>query len=114
MSSDCIFCRIVAGEVPAKFVHQDDEVVAFEDVNPQAPTHCLVIPREHVPSALDVAERHAALLARIFAVAQKIARERKLENGFRIVVNNGPEAGQTVYHLHFHVIGGRGMKWPPG
>jgi histidine triad (HIT) family protein len=114
MSEDCIFCRIVAGEVSAKFVHQDGEVVAFEDVNPQAPTHVLVIPRTHIPRALDVTPEHAPLLGRIFDVAGKIARERNLEEGFRLVVNNGPQAGQTVYHLHFHLMGGRGMKWPPG
>lgn len=114
MSKDCIFCRIVAGEIPAKIVHQDDEVVAFEDVNPQAPTHVLVIPRAHIPRVLDVKPEHSPLLGRIFEVASRIARERSLEEGFRLVLNNGPQAGQTVYHLHFHLIGGRGMKWPPG
>ena len=114
MAGDCIFCRIVAREIPATLVHEDDQVVAFEDLNPQAPTHVLVIPREHVARALDVSGRHGAVLARIFEVASAIARDRKLEEGFRLVVNNGPAAGQTVYHLHFHLLGGRGMQWPPG
>lgn len=114
MATECIFCRIVAKELSAKIVHEDDEVVAFEDVNPQAPTHVLVIPREHVPRVLDVKARHAGVLARVFEVAAAIARDRKLEEGFRLVVNNGPQAGQTVHHLHFHLLGGRGMKWPPG
>jgi histidine triad (HIT) family protein len=114
MSRDCIFCRIVAREVPATVVHEDDRVVAFEDLNPQAPTHVLLVPREHVARAMDVGAEHGPALARIFEVAARIARERRLEDGYRLVVNDGPGAGQTVHHLHFHLLGGRGMKWPPG
>jgi histidine triad (HIT) family protein len=114
MNRDCLFCKIAAGEVPAKIVRQDDEVVAFEDVNPQAPTHVLLIPRNHVPRAIEVGKSLGPALGRIFEVAAEIARERGLEEGYRLVVNNGPGAGQTVFHLHFHLIGGRGMKWPPG
>jgi histidine triad (HIT) family protein len=114
MSEECIFCRIAAGTLSARIVHQDERVVAFEDLNPQAPTHVLVIPREHIPRVLEVGAEHGSVLGRIFEVAGKIARERHLEEGFRLVVNNGPRAGQTVYHLHFHLLGGRGMQWPPG
>jgi len=114
MSQDCIFCKIAAGEIPAKIVRQDDLVVAFEDLNPQAPTHVLLIPRAHVPRAIEVGAVLGPALARIFETAADIVRERGLEEGYRLVVNNGPGAGQTVFHLHFHLIGGRGMKWPPG
>ncbi len=114
MNDDCIFCKIIAGTIAATFVHQDDEVVAIADINPQAPTHVLIIPRRHIPTALDLQARDASLVGRIHEVAHRIARERHLENGFRVVVNNGPGAGQTVYHLHFHLLGGRPMRWPPG
>ena len=89
-------------------------MVAFEDLNPQAPTHVLVIPHEHVERAIQLGERHGPMLARVYEVAAKIARERKIENGYRVVVNNGRGAGQTVFHLHFHVLGGRSLDWPPG
>jgi histidine triad (HIT) family protein len=114
MAEDCIFCRIIAGEIPATFVRREHDLVAIQDANPQAPTHLLVIPREHVPMAIDLKAAHAALLGRVFEVAAAIARERGLEDGYRLVVNNGAKAGQTVFHLHFHLLGGRGMKWPPG
>ena len=114
MNDDCIFCKISEGKLRATFVHQDNDVIAFEDLHPQAPTHVLVIPRRHIPTLLDVGSEHAALIARIHQVASAIARERGLDEGFRIVVNNGAAAGQTVYHLHFHLLGGRPMRWPPG
>lgn len=114
MGTDCLFCRIIAGEVPAEIVHRDEIVVAIVDANPQAAVHCLVLPREHIPVATDLGAAHGALLARMFEVATKIARERGLERGHRLVVNVGPEGGQTVYHLHLHVLGGRPMRWPPG
>jgi histidine triad (HIT) family protein len=114
MKEDCIFCRIIAGEIPASFVHRDDDLVAIEDLNPQAPTHLLLIPRAHIPRVLDLKPEHTPILGKIFDASARIARERQLENGYRLVVNNGPEAGQTVYHLHFHLLGGRAMKWPPG
>jgi histidine triad (HIT) family protein len=112
--NDCIFCKIIARAIPATFVYQDDEVVAIDDVNPQAPTHVLVIPRRHIPALVDLQPEDASLVGRVVEIANRIARERDLENGFRMVVNNGPGAGQTVYHLHFHVLGGRPMRWPPG
>jgi histidine triad (HIT) family protein len=114
MNDDCIFCKIIAGTIPATFAHQDDEVVAIQDVHPQAPTHVLIIPRRHIPTVLDLRAEDASLLGRIYEVANQIARERKLQDGFRVVVNNGPGGGQTVYHLHFHLLGGRPMQWPPG
>jgi histidine triad (HIT) family protein len=114
MNDDCIFCKIIAGTIPATFVHQDDEVVAIQDAHPQAPTHVLVIPRRHIATVLDLRAEDASLLGRIYEVTNQIAHERKLQDGFRVVVNNGPGGGQTVYHLHFHLLGGRPMQWPPG
>jgi histidine triad (HIT) family protein len=114
VGDDCIFCRILSGSVPARFVHQGDDVVAFDDIQPQAPTHVLVIPREHIPRSLDLEAEHAPLIARIFEAAIAIARARGLEQGFRLVINDGPAAGQSVDHLHLHVLGGRPMRWPPG
>ena len=114
MSEDCLFCKIAAGKIPARIVHQDDDVVAFLDINPQAPTHILLIPRRHVAQTLDLTANDGPVLGRIVEVANQIARERGLEDGFRLVVNNGPGAGQTVYHLHVHLLGGRALSWPPG
>jgi histidine triad (HIT) family protein len=111
--ADCIFCAIARGEGKAKFVHQDDRVVAIEDINPAAPVHVLVMPREHLESARDVED--AELLAAMFRVAHSIAAERDLtERGYRLVFNTGPEAGQSVPHVHLHLLGGRRMAWPPG
>ncbi len=113
--AECIFCDIVEGTIPTKKIHEDDSVIAFEDINPQAPVHLLVIPKQHVTSLADIQETDATLMGRIMVVATKMARERGLEeNGFRVVVNTGREAGQTVFHLHFHVLGGRPFQWPPG
>jgi histidine triad (HIT) family protein len=113
--SDCLFCSIVAREIPATFVHEDDTVVAFRDINPQAPTHILVIPREHVDSAADVTPAQDALWARLLHVAQQLAVSEGIDRtGFRIVTNVGSEGGQTVRHLHLHLLGGRHMTWPPG
>ncbi len=114
MNDDCIFCKVIAGKIAAKIVYRDDDVVAIEDIHPQAPTHLLIIPRVHVPTLLDLRNDQAHLVGRIFEVAGRLAQERKLEAGFRVVVNNGSGAGQTVYHLHFHLLGGRPMQWPPG
>ena len=114
MNDDCVFCKIIAGRIPAQIVHQDGDVVAIEDLHPQAPTHLLIIPRLHVPTLLDLSPDQAHLVGRIVETAGRLARERKLESGFRVVVNNGAGAGQTVYHLHFHLLGGRPMRWPPG
>jgi histidine triad (HIT) family protein len=111
----CLFCRIVAGELPSTKVHEDDDVLAIRDINPRAPTHILLMPREHVASAADLTEEHANLLGRIFANAAEIARAEGIaEQGYRIVTNVGTWGGQTVDHLHFHLMGGRSMTWPPG
>lgn len=113
--SDCLFCRIVAGEIPTNFLHEDDLVVAFPDVSPKAPTHILLIPREHLVSAAELSEDHASMLGRVFATAAWLAGERGLiESGFRLVSNAGPDAGQSVDHLHVHLLGGRKFGWPPG
>jgi histidine triad (HIT) family protein len=114
MNADCLFCRIAAGEIPATRVHEDDLVVAIRDLHPQAPTHVLVLPREHVASAADLTEASGPLLGRLFAVAADIARREGLDGGWRLVANVGPDGGQTVPHLHLHLLGGRRMGWPPG
>ncbi|MDQ5858849.1 MAG: histidine triad nucleotide-binding protein [Acidobacteriota bacterium] len=111
--SDCIFCRIVAGEIPSKKVFEDDRIFAFEDISPKAPTHVLVVPREHVARLSDATPAHEALLGALASRAAAIARDRGLSD-FRVVVNNGEGAGQSVFHLHFHLLGGRSMTWPPG
>lgn len=113
--SDCLFCRIAAGEIPATKLFQDDDVVAFADVNPQAPTHLLVIPRKHVASLDDARPADRVLLGRLLEVGAQLARERGLQSsGYRAVVNTGPDAGQSVFHLHLHVLAGRRFSWPPG
>jgi len=113
--SDCIFCQIVAGKIAAKKVGETTHVYAFRDNNPQAPTHVLLIPKEHVAdSAADLGPQHAIMLTELFGLAAKIARDERLELGWRLVTNVGPEAGQSVYHLHVHLLGGRSLRWPPG
>jgi histidine triad (HIT) family protein len=114
MPDDCLFCRMASGAMPVDKVHEDDLVFAIRDINPQAPTHVLVIPVQHVPSAADLGNQHAGLLARLFTVAADIARLDGLEHGWRLVTNVGPDGGQSVDHLHLHVLGGRPMRWPPG
>lgn len=111
---DCLFCRIVAGEIPSDRVHEDDDVLAFRDIAPKAPTHVLVIPRRHIPDAHALTAADGDLLAKLFGVARSVADRAGLENGYRVVTNIGPESGQTVFHLHFHLLGGRPMAWPPG
>ena len=113
--SDCIFCKIAEKKIPSKIVHEDDKVVAFDDVNPQAPTHVLVIPRKHVASIADLNEADASLLGHLMLTGNKIARQKGIaEGGYRLVVNTGRNGGQTVFHLHLHLLGGRPMHWPPG
>lgn len=115
MPPDCLFCRISAGELPSTMVHDDELVIAFRDIAPRAPTHILVVPREHVPSAADLTEAHGPLLGRLFSVAAEIARREGLaEAGYRLVSNVGRWGGQTVDHLHVHLLGGRPFDWPPG
>lgn len=112
---NCLFCRIVAGEVPAEVVHKDERCVAIRDLNPQAPTHVLIIPREHMESLNDVSQRDETLLGHLLRIAARIANdEGHAESGYRTVINTGPGAGQTVFHLHVHALGGRTMTWPPG
>jgi histidine triad (HIT) family protein len=111
----CLFCEIVAGRVPAKIAYQDDEVLAFHDINPQGPTHVLVVPRRHVASLLDVTPTDDALLGNLVRRARDLAVEKGLdEGGFRLVFNCGEDAGYSVYHIHLHLVGGRKMGWPPG
>jgi len=113
--SDCLFCGIVDGKVKANLVYQDDAVVAFKDVAPRAPVHILIIPRKHVASVSDIAAADHALIGEIFQVAAKLAHEYGIaESGYRVVVNSGADAGQSVFHLHYHLMGGRQMTWPPG
>lgn len=112
---DCIFCKIVDKKIPAKIVYEDDRVLAFEDINPQAPVHLLLIPRKHIATLNELEESDAALTGYLVATAAKLARDRGIaERGFRVVANCNPESGQTVYHIHFHLLGGRPMHWPPG
>lgn len=113
--ADCVFCRVARGEIPARIAYKDDEVVAFHDINPQAPVHVVVIPVEHIAGIGEAAEGHKALVGKIMLVAAEIARQEGVEeSGYRLVVNQGPEAGQSVDHLHVHLLGGRRMTWPPG
>ena len=115
MASDCLFCRIVAGEIPSDQVFSDDQVIAFRDIAPKAPVHVLVIPRRHLDSLADLTEADAQLTAALIAAANEAARrERVADSGYRIVTNIGDDAGQSVGHLHLHVLGGRRMAWPPG
>lgn len=111
---DCLFCKIAAGEIPSKKVYEDDEVYAFYDIEPQAPVHVLLIPKTHIASAAEITADNSAVVAHIFEVAAKIAKELGLDDGFRIVSNCGDSAGQTVKHLHFHLMGGRTFGWPAG
>ncbi len=114
-AADCLFCRIAAGEIPATIVHEDDQVVAFRDIAPRAPTHLLLIPRRHIDSALALTEDDGPLLGRLFAVAADIARSEGIaDGGYRMVTNIGDWGGQTVHHLHLHLLGGRSLSWPPG
>ena len=111
----CLFCRIVEGQSPAKVVYTDDWVVAIEDIHPQAQVHLLVIPRRHLPSLKEATREDEPILGRLLTVAAQLARERGLEpRGYRTVINSGASAGQSVFHLHVHVLGGRVFRWPPG
>lgn len=112
--SDCLFCKIVAKEIPGDIVHESSEVLAFKDINPGAPTHVLVIPKRHIGSASELRGSDGELLAEMFTVMASVAKESGLDGGHRIVTNIGPDAGQSVPHLHFHVMGGRSLSWPPG
>jgi histidine triad (HIT) family protein len=113
--SDCLFCKIVAKQIPAKVVHEDDQTLAFDDIHPQAPVHTLVIPKRHIAAVQDCEEQDQALLGRLLLTCAKVAQLKGVaESGYRIVTNTGKNGGQTVFHLHLHVTGGRRMSWPPG
>jgi len=114
VSQDCIFCKIIAGDIPATLLYKDDDIIAFNDISPQAPTHILVIPLKHIagPSALTEADQ--PLIGKLVEKGTELAAEVGLDDGYRLDMNNGEKAGQTVFHLHLHVLGGRVMTWPPG
>jgi len=111
---NCAFCRIASGEESARVVYQDEDVTAFHDRNPQAPTHVLIIPNEHIESVNEITSGDVDLLGRLFVVARQVAEEEGVTGGYRLVVNTGPQAGQSVFHLHMHLLGGRPLSWPPG
>jgi histidine triad (HIT) family protein len=111
---DCLFCRIIRGEIPSKKVHEDDHVFAFEDIDPKAPTHVLIIPKKHFAGLKEAEAADAEIIGRCHLAAAQIARQRNIEQGYRTVLNVGPGAGQSVFHLHVHLLGGRTLTWPPG
>lgn len=112
--SDCLFCRILRGELPAKKVYEDDRVLAFEDIRPQAPTHLLIIPKQHIVGLKEATPEDAEVIGYCHLVAARLARDRHIEDGYRTVFNVGPRSGQSVFHLHLHLLGGRDLRWPPG
>ena len=112
--TDCLFCRILLNEIPAKKIYEDEHTYAFEDINPQAPTHVLIIPKRHVRGLKEATPEDAELIGRCHLAAAHIARQRGIEDGYRTVLNVGPQAGQSVFHLHVHLLGGRSLHWPPG
>lgn len=112
---NCIFCKIISGEIPSQKVYEDDLVISFKDINPEAPTHILIIPKKHISSLNDVTEEDCNIISHIFMVAKKLVKELGIDKeGYRIVSNCGEQGGQTVEHIHFHVLGGRSLNWPPG
>ena len=112
--TDCLFCKIIRGEIPAKKVHEDEHTLAFEDISPQAPTHVLIVPKKHIRGLKEAEAEDVELIGRLHLAAAKIGRERGIEEGYRTVLNVGPKSGQSVFHLHLHLIGGRDLQWPPG
>lgn len=112
--SECVFCQIVQRHIPAQIVDEDPDLLAFKDLNPQAPTHLLIIPKTHIPSAADLTEQTASLMAKATLMANRLAKKAGITGGYRLVTNCGPLAGQSVWHLHLHLLGGRAMAWPPG
>ncbi|OCL25221.1 histidine triad nucleotide-binding protein [Orenia metallireducens] len=112
---ECIFCKIVAGEINSDIIYEDDKVIAFKDINPEAPLHNLIIPKKHIPTLVDIKEDDKELIGHIYWVASKIAKDEGIaEDGFRVVTNCNKAGGQTVYHIHYHLLGGRNLQWPPG
>lgn len=114
MDENCLFCRVIAGKIPSKKVYEDEIVFAFEDINPQAPTHVLIVPKKHIAGINTASTEDIEIIGYSQLIAAKLGRERGIEDGYRTVYNVGPRSGQSVFHLHLHLIGGRDMKWPPG
>ena len=113
--SECLFCKIIAKEIQAKFEYEDEQLVAIQDINPQAPTHLLIISKKHIAKLQDINNAHdRSILGEMIFRAKELAREKKLEEGYRLVLNNGAKAGQSVFHIHLHLLAGRKMSWPPG
>ena len=111
---DCLFCKIISGEIPSTKIYEDDKVYAFADIDPQAPFHAVVVPKKHIGSAAEITAENSILVAKIYEAIAQIAKENNLDNGFRVVTNCGKEGGQTVGHLHFHLLARRYLQWPPG
>ncbi|NLJ74647.1 MAG: histidine triad nucleotide-binding protein [Firmicutes bacterium] len=114
MAGDCVFCKIVSQEIPTEFLLETEHVVAFQDINPEAPTHLLVIPKKHITSISALEDDDQGIVGEIMLAIRDLAEKEQLDQGYRVVVNTGSQAGQTVKHLHFHLLGGRSLKWPPG
>lgn len=112
--TDCLFCRIIAGEIPSKKIYEDEHTYVFEDIAPKAPTHVLIVPKKHLPGLKEAGADDAEIIGRCHLVAAQIARDRKIEDSYRTVLNVGPGSGQSVFHLHVHLLGGRNLHWPPG
>lgn len=113
--TDCLFCKLVAGDITPDTVYEDDDVLVFRDINPQAPLHVLAVPKQHIATINDLGAEHAELVGKMYLAAQKVARQEGVaEAGYRTVMNCNAQAGQTVFHLHLHILGGRAMRWPPG
>ena len=112
--SECVFCKIVAGKIPSRKVFENERILAFEDINPQAPTHILIVPKKHLAGLKEAQAGDAEIIGRCHLAAAQIARQRNIEQGYRTVLNVGPGAGQSVFHLHVHLLGGRPLAWPPG
>jgi histidine triad (HIT) family protein len=111
---DCIFCKIAQGKLQSDIIREDDQAVAFRDINSQAPTHILIIPKKHIPTLAEASEQEGDLLGHLLLMARQVAEDQNLTDGYRVVINNGVAAGQTVFHIHLHLMGGRAFEWPPG
>ncbi|MDD3807850.1 MAG: histidine triad nucleotide-binding protein [Candidatus Marinimicrobia bacterium] len=111
---DCLFCKIVEGEIPSEKVYEDEHFLAFKDINPKAPVHILIIPKEHISRVENLEENQVEMVGRLILLAKDIAHQQRIKNGFRLIFNNGPDAGQAVEHIHLHLLGGRKLTWPPG
>ncbi len=110
--NDCIFCKIIAGEIPSKKLYEDDEILAFWDIAPQAPIHFLVIPKKHIPSPVDVTEEDERIMGKVIRIAADLAKEQNIADDYRLIFNNGAKSGQEVFHIHMHILGGKGKPWP--